>query len=49
MEKVCIWADSDWCFPEELEYMHWKSDEYKTVTVPEGCNDIDEWVAAQVV
>ena len=49
MEKVCIWADGDWCYIEELESLHWKSDDYKVFTVPEGCDDIEEWVALQVV
>ena len=49
MEKVCIWADGDWCYIEELESLHWKSDDYKTVTVPLDCDDIEEWVAQQVV
>lgn len=33
MEEICIWADYDWCWLNEVEEYSWKSDDYITVNI----------------
>ena len=32
-EDLVIWPDNSWCYTEEVEEYHWKSDDYVVVSI----------------
>jgi len=34
-----LWADGDWCFPEELDDFKHKSDDYMEIAVDDNISD----------
>ena len=41
-DDICLWADGTWCYPDELEDMTHKSDDYEVIGTDELFNRTGE-------